>query len=405
MRIVQPLRNPAFVGLWLSYSASIGATSIVPTALTLMILDWQDGIADLGLALAVRTFGFLAGAVAGGHLADRYPRQGVLCGASALRSITVLTIAWILHGNIIAVSCCLFFAGAGEGISRSAYQATMADLVPDEQLQSANALTTLSMRIALTIGPLIAVAIHSRFGSLLGLQLAGGLWALSAFAAFALRRFHSTDEGMQRPRTNALADFRAGLTEAFRHRWFVAGLLALLVWLGLGNSIQQLLLPVISRAHLDGDAFIGIALGAYSVGALVGGLVMGSVRLRRPGILAFCGLALFGLVPLALATHSAILIVPAYFLGGFGIELFNIPWFTAIQNEVPKDMLGRVSSIDFLVSYGAAPLALAVMPLALETVGQRTSLLSVGAIVLIVPIVLLMVPSASRLKEADLKRI
>ncbi|TPN33585.1 MFS transporter [Mesorhizobium sp. B2-3-3] len=400
MRIVQPLRNRAFAGLWLSYSASIVATAILPTALTLMILDWKNGIADLGIALSARTFGFLAGAVAGGYFADNWSRQRVLSSASALRSVAVLVIAWVPHANILSVSCCLFFAGAGEGTFRSAYQASMADLVPGDQLQSANALTTLSMRIALTVGPLIAVALHGRLGPLFGLQLAGALWALSALASLTLqRRLHACDRTTPASGTNILADFRAGLAEAFRHRWFVAGLAALLVWLGLGNSVQQLMLPVISRAHLGGDAFIGIALGAYSVGALAGGIAMGSMRMRRPGALAFCGLALFGLVPLALATHSAILIISAYFLGGIGIELFNIPWFTAIQNEVPKEMLGRISSIDFLISYGAAPLALAAMPAALAAIGPGNALVSIGLIVATVPIIALLVPSAPEFKE------
>lgn len=196
-----------------------------------------------------------------------------------------------------------------------------------------------------------------------------------------------------------LADYRAGLAEALRHRWFVSGLVVLLIWLGLGNSIQQLMLPVISRSYLGGDAFIGLALGAYSVGAVAGAVFLGTFKVARPGILAFCGLALFGLVPLALYSHSAPLILLSYFLGGIGIELFNIPWFTAIQNEVPKEMLGRVSSIDFLISYGAAPLALAAMPALLQFAGEAPALLAAGMIVLIVPLLALAIPGTQQFKE------
>ncbi|NTJ61648.1 MFS transporter [Agrobacterium rhizogenes] len=400
MQILQPLRNKVFAGIWVSYSVSVAATAILPTILTLMILDWHDGIADLGIALSVRTLGFVVGAVAGGYFADRLPRQKVLCAASALRSASTLAIALFFHDRIDAISGCLFFSGAGEGIFRSAYQATMADVIPAELRQSANALTTLSLRIALTAGPLLAVAMHASFGGSFGLWAASLLWALSAAIVFGLQhRLAGRQPLCERASTSFLADYRDGLAEAFRHRWFVTGLAVLLVWLGLGNSIQQLMLPVVSRTHLGGDAFIGIALGAYSIGALTGGLVLGSVRLPRPGIMAFLGLSLYGLVPLALYSHSGTLIVISYFLGGAGIELFNIPWFTAIQNQIPKDMLGRVSSIDFLVSYGAAPLALAAMPTLLFAIGQEAALVLVGVIVLVLPVLALTVPGVLEFKE------
>ena len=400
MHILQPLRNPVFAGIWVSYSISVVATAILPTILTLMILDWHNGISDLGVALSLRTLGFVVGAVAGGYFADRLPRQKVLCGASALRSLSVLAIALFFHDKILAISACLFLSGAGEGIFRSAYQATMADVIASDLRQSANALTTLSLRIALTAGPLLAVAMHAGFGAKFGLFAASFFWALSAVIIFSLQRRLANPVGLaKREAKSFVADYREGLVEALRHRWFIAGLAVLLVWLGLGNSIQQLMLPIISRSYFGGDAFIGIALGAYSIGAVAGGIFVGTFRVSRPGMLAFIGLALFGLVPLSLYSHSGPLIILSYFLGGAGIELFNIPWFTAIQNEIPKDMLGRVSSIDFLVSYGAAPLTLAAMPTLLLLIGQGPALLLVGGIVIAVPMLALLVPGVKELKE------
>lgn len=49
--------------------------------------------------------------------------------------------------------------------------------------------------------------------------------------------------------------------------------------------------------------------------------------------------------------------VAAYVVAGLGIELFNVPWFTATQREVEPGKLARVSSLDFLFSYGLAPRA------------------------------------------------
>ncbi|WP_420006486.1 MFS transporter [Arenibacterium sp. LLYu02] len=348
MMILSPLKNRAFANLWLSYSASSAATALLPTTLTLLILDWDSGLSALAIALSARTIGFLAGALVGGQIADRYPRLAVLSGTSALRSLAVLAIATCFADMLWALAVCLLLAGAGEGGFRSAYQAAMADMVPAGLRQGANALTTLSARIAQIAGPLLAVAVYAALGAMVSLCLAAAFWALSASLVWILRASvaapnSGTDAGediglqatLKRQKGEALggggmtagfwAAWGEGLNEARRHRWFLAGLTALLVWLGLGNSVQQLLLPVISREHLGGDAFLGYALGAYSFGALCGGILLGTINLRRPGMIAFIGLALYGLVPLALFSQSVPLILLAYTLVGSASRCSTFP--------------------------------------------------------------------------------
>jgi hypothetical protein len=61
-------------------------------------------------------------------------------------------------------------------------------------------------------------------------------------------------------------------------------------------------------------------------------------------------------------------------VAGVGIELFNVPWFTAAQREVAPDKLARVSSLDFLLSYGLAPLGLALIAPAIDAFGARAVL-------------------------------
>jgi len=400
MNLFQPLQNKGFASLWVSYTLSIAATTILPTAITLAILDWHKGLGALGIALSARTFGFLAGALVGGQVSDRFSRQQVLVVASAIRGLSVLAVAWVFLRDVPAISCCLFLAGAGEGAFRSAYQSMMPEVLKQGLLQQGNALTTLSARIIQTGGPVLAVMLYGIAGAGVTLSIAGGCWLLAAGMVLMTRRsFAAACPASSGGKIGIWAAYREGLIEARRHRWFLAGLAVLLIWLGLGSSMQQLILPVVSRTSLGGNTFVGIALGTYAAGALLGGVLLGYVQPARPGIMAFCGLALYGLVPLALIVGSAPLILFAYFLGGLGIELFNIPWFTAIQREVPREMLGRVSSIDFLVSYGAAPLALAALPAFIERFGQNTSLLIAGVTVLFVPLVALAIPSARAFRE------
>ena len=392
------LRHPAFRSIWISYTASSAATAILPTALTLYVLDTRGAVTTLGLVLGARTVGFLLGALLGGVVVDQSPRRLALAGSSGLRGVATLAAIPAFATSIWVICVCVLLAGVGEGVFRSAYQAVMAEVVGDQDRQAANAATTLSLRMCLTAVPLATTLSYAWLGGGATLALAGLLWLGSSAIVVTLKL--RAEAARERKRSgNLLQEYRDGLREASRHRWFAAGLGALAIWLATTYSLQQLILPLVSRERFGGNTLIGIALGSYSVGAIAGALVLGRWTPKRPGLLAFAGLSLYALVPLALLVSSPSLIVLAYLLGGIGIELFNIPWFTAIQREVPKEMLGRVSSLDFLVSYGMAPLGLAGLPYLIAWFGQSTVLVVCGLATGLAAFAVLAVPGARALAD------
>jgi hypothetical protein len=85
-------------------------------------------------------------------------------------------------------------------------------------------------------------------------------------------------------------------------------------------------------------------------------------------------------------------VVASYVATGIGIELFNVPWFTATQREVDPRLLARVSSVDFLLSYGLAPLGLALIAPAIATFGAGPVLLGCALACLLAPAAAMLVP-------------
>ncbi|WP_051371102.1 MFS transporter [Mesorhizobium loti] len=398
--MLELLRNRTFAAVWFCYTTSVIASAAIPTAITLQIVD-HGGVAQLGIVLAARTAGFLVGAVFGGMATDRFPRWVVLAASCGVRGVAALAAASAIAGPFELVAICLALIGAGEGTFRSAYQALIVEIVGPGDRQRANAVNTLSMRLALTAGPVAVVWVYSQCGSVATLTASGLLWLLSAGLVLALW-LRDRDFGKGRANgasRNVVTEYAEGLKEALRHRWFVGGLMALTVWLGFGFSIQQLALPFVSRNVFGSDVFIGLSLGAYSAGAICGAFLLTRWTPRRPGSLGFVGLAAFSLVPFSLVGSSPMLIVAAYFIGGVGIELFNVPWSTAIQNEVPKELIGRVSSLDFLVSYGVAPLTLAFLPAAIALCGRDIVTVGCGLLVLCSSLGALAVPGADILRD------
>jgi predicted MFS family arabinose efflux permease len=90
-------------------------------------------------------------------------------------------------------------------------------------------------------------------------------------------------------------------------------------------------------------------------------------------------------VPLVLfaVAAPAWAVVAAYGLAMACLGFLNPVWETAVQQEVPPEVLARVSAYDWLVSLGAMPLGYALGPLLAREFGYAWPL-TVAAILVLV---------------------
>jgi predicted MFS family arabinose efflux permease len=137
-----------------------------------------------------------------------------------------------------------------------------------------------------------------------------------------------------------------------------------------------------------------------AVGALAGGALSLRWRLRRPLIVAHLGLALTALQLAALVGPSPILVsMAAAVAAAAGVSFVNNVWVTAIQRLIPEEVLSRVSSYDWLVSFTVAPLGYAAVgPLSGRIGATGVLLLAVGCVCVAVAAVLL-VPRVRSLRQ------
>lgn len=392
-----------FVRLWTGSTASGLATWALPFVLGLAVLDASLSAGELGVALAFRTLGFLAAVPVSGVLADRSGRRKTVLWASIAAAAGIpLIVASLSVTGVLAFGLLLSgaaIAGIGQGACRPAYQALMPLVVNRDGLQAANAAMSISVRVSNLVGPALATATAMAFGVSASLFAIFVLWVVSAFAPpfppeIVATTAHSEERG--NPLRRFVAELREGLDEARLHPWFIAGLGALTAVIATGYSVTGVLLPAISRDVFDGPELLVAAAMAYTFGALCGALIMARWRPLNQGWWALGGLALYCLVPLSLLVPVHIAIpIAAFYLAGVGIELFNVPWFTAIQREVRPERLARVSSLDFMLSYGLAPLGLAAIAPLSQQLGTLSILAAYALVCLFAPIVA-MFPASSR---------
>lgn len=390
------LRDPAFLRLWAGTTASGLATWALPFVLGLAVLHRDLGAAGLGLVLAARTLGFLAAVAVGGVLADRHARRAVVLWSALAAAVATPLLAAGLGRSLVLMTAAAALAGAGQGACRPAFQALTAETVEPERRQQANAAMTMAVRGSTLAGPALT-ALLAAFLDVGALLLGIGLlWLVAALipgkgTAAATATATGSEPAL---RAGFRAEFLEGMREARRHPWFLAGLAALVTVIALGYSATSVALPLISRDRYGTEWVLAAAVTAYTVGALGGALVIARWRPRSPGWAAFAGLAAYGLAPLSLMLPvHPVVVVAAYAVAGIGIELFNVPWFTATQREVAPDKLARVSSLDFLVSYGLAPVGLALIAPAIEAFGVTAVLGACAGACFLVPAAAALVPT------------
>ncbi|OLE34309.1 MAG: hypothetical protein AUG45_04875 [Ktedonobacter sp. 13_1_20CM_3_54_15] len=305
----------------------------------------------------------------GGVVADRFPRQQVMLWSDASRAVAVLLIAafGVMHllqlWHLILLA--LFF-GTVRGFFSPAYQSIIPQLVGKGDLASANSLTELSYQFYCSLGPMLGASCVAFAGPAAAFAFDGLTFLVSALCLITQRLpvplCPATMASAQLPRQGirtAVSEMREGLryVAGSTFLWVTIALAALFTVGGAGSLVVALP-KLVHDVYGQGVWLLGAVHAAGGIGSLVAILLAGHLnRLRRRGItmyLMMIGMSmafiLFGL-PLPRGVEPVVACL-AMVLVKFGQAVYQILWLTVMQEIVPDDRLGRVSSIDQLGGYG-----------------------------------------------------
>ncbi|MEV4534882.1 MFS transporter [Asanoa sp. NPDC049518] len=368
------LFTPPFRAFFLGRLVSLAGGAMTPVALAFAVLDASGRPGHLGIVLACQLVPHLTLLLVGGVVADRLPRRAVLVAANLGAGLTQGAIALVLitgSYRLWLVAGLALLAGAWEAFTSPALRGIVPELVGPDQLQRANSLLSATRSAVLIVGPTVAGLV---------VVAAGGGWAIAvdavsfvAAAAFLARL----------PRVAPATAARAGLLHDIRDGWRAFAAIPWVWPVALAYAVinlvnvgpWQILGPALTQQR-SGEAAWGVVLSVRAVGLLVMSVVMYKLAPRRPlrfgrlaGALGACSL-----IALGLGLHPVGLAACA-FLGGVGFAASGITWESAVQQHVPSAQLGRVSSIDDLLSFAAIPAGqLLVGPAAALWGGARVAL-------------------------------
>ncbi|MGV9306053.1 MFS transporter [Nonomuraea sp. NPDC003727] len=390
------LRNPAFRMIALAQLGFVVGEQVLAVAVTVSVLSAGGDAATVGVVLAAKGVASLCLLLVGGVWSDRLSRRRILTVMLAVDAAAA-SVPIVVGGHTAAVwlpATVLFVVGAAEAFIRPAFNAILAGSLDEDRRMSGRALVNICTRVGVITGPVI------------GTLLAGGsrvlpfVLAALVFAAAALA-LRGVAEPSWTPvaRRSLLKEATAGFAEAGRRPWLTALLLFSPVSLMFVIAPSQVLLPVLSRDMFGSYTAYGTALACYGAGGLISSVTMMAWRPRRSGVVAMCSMSLYALVPLGLLYAPSIWVLfCCYLIAGFGVETYALCWDVAMYREVPDHLIGRITSLAWLATFGLMPFGQAVTGPLTNLTGDQAVLLGAAGLVLVIPPCLLLVPGMTHLR-------
>ncbi|HEY6834987.1 MAG TPA: MFS transporter [Gaiellaceae bacterium] len=381
-RLLTPLRHRDFRVLW-----SGMAVSLIGDGIFLIAIAWEAyalwnapaSLSIVGIAMTVPTIAFL---LLGGVLSDRHDRRLLMLWADLVRAAAVACLAVLVFTQALRlwelVALVALYA-CGTAFFIPAFEAVVPDLLPAADLPAANSLDQFVRPVALRlIGPLLGGWLVAS-GAGLAFIVDAASFGASALAVLAI---HARPKVSAQPGSHTAA-MREGLRFIRKRVWLwgtlVAAAAAYLVFLG----PSEVLLPYVVKNELHASARdLGLVFAAGGVGAVGAALWMGQRGHPRRDVTVMYAtwtLATLAIAGYGLATSSWQLMLVCLVFNALETA-GTIVWATIKQYNVPSAMLGRVSSLDWLISIGLLPISFALTAPVAGLVGVRATLVGAGIV-------------------------
>jgi MFS family permease len=376
---VAALRHKLFRRYFTGVLLSLTGSWIEAGAFGYVVLLLGGSAATLGLIGFLNTIPNLAFALPAGVLADRFDRRKVLLlfqGAN-MGVALALAVLWATGELTVFLMGVLAFLGGTFGtLSFPAFQAQLASTVPEEDLESAVALNSLSLQVARFVGPAIAGFLLASAGPtwVFGVNAFSFLAVLGALALLPPSRGHLATAALGVGRS-----LKEGLQYVFGQR-SMASLMILMMLAGLfATPPVAFMIPGLVRFQLhEGATTLGILISLVGLGSVLGSLAL--LRLASRVNKGEPAIACYLVCAAAIAVIGFSTSVPLSFalavVGGFTGVVFIGLSTVVVQAMTPPELRARAMAIWAACFVGVLPLG------ALVTAGLAAWLGAGGAVAL-----------------------
>ncbi len=391
-----------FTIIWGGQFFSILTSSLVNFAIIIW-LSLQTGSAEMLAWAAIA--GMLPQTLVGpftGALIDRWNRKRIMMLADtfiALCTLILSVLFWLDIAQLWHIFILLGLRSIGSAFHMPAMQASVPLLAPANQLTRVAGINQIIASVSQIGGPALGALMITVWDIeyVLIFDVAGALMAVTSLFFVHI----PNPEKVEKHERDILKEMKEGAMIVLRNKGLSLVFLYSILVLFFIVPIS-VLFPLMTLDYFGGTEFqAGIVEAVWSIGALVGGAVMGAkvYNVNRVKLInwtyvllgasfMFSGiLSPNGLVWFAILTG----------ISGIAGSVYNAAFTSLVQTKIDATALGRVFSTFYAIALIPAMLGLIGIGFIADTIGLNTSFILCGILIILLGMIAFLTPSAMQL--------
>ena len=348
---VSVLKNRDFLALWLGQLVSRIGDTIATVAGLVLINEYaaKPGIAVVVIAIVMTIPSLFA--LASGVLIDRFSRKGVMILTDLLRAGAALLPLLVHRADQFYILYIAAFAiNAFGAVFAPARNASIPNMVKEEQLLTANALIQATDLASLIVGASLATLVIGLFSTSAAFIMDSASFLLSALLIFVAQIPSAKPAAVVSATIGTFRSFWSSFTEGLRYirgHQYLLQLMAITLMATLGLSATVLLaVAYFNKLFNVGSQYLGLLQTMEGLGMAIGAVLVGAyASWARSRQIVSAAMILLGLGTLAFA------LAPRYWMVLVGALVVGLCVVSArstlaamTQALVPDSRRGRVES-------------------------------------------------------------
>jgi MFS family permease len=359
---VQVLRNHDFFALWLGNLISVLGNDFHFIALLWLVNQLTKSTLSVGIVMTCTFLPPLFFGLFAGVFVDMWNRKITMIACDIIRAILVLLIPILYYSGLLQfwnICVIVFLISFLNIFHESANRSIIPNLVRPKELVTANSISEVSFQLTNIFGSALAGILISIIGTVNIFFIDSFSYLFSALMIFTIRF-----AGLQLDiRLEGAKDILARVWEGLKTIRANTIILTLIIMMAIMNFALgpfNVLTPRLSEEVLKaGSAGLGFIMSAFSVGMLIGALLVGSLGKKiSVGRSITLGVLIsgffFSIFALSKNLSNSLILVAIF---GFSFAAPKVYGISVIQNLVPNSIRGRIFSIQMLLSNIMFPLS------------------------------------------------
>ena len=339
----------------------------IHTVTTMWLVKEMSGSASaMALVFSANTIPRIIFSLFGGVSVDRYDRKTILVLSDTLRAVGVfglVLLTFIDQLQVWHVALFSAFNGAVASFFGPAVSATVPTIVEEKELQKANALNGMSVRVAGILGGALGGVVLGVSGTWGGYLVDTVSYAVSAILIFSMTipKLEQLRTGLVIPGFSGVwQDFKDGWMYIFSQGWLLAIVLLSVITTFVTLPAAQLIPALADELTLTDPTQLGLLWSSMTLGMFLGAFFLNSVKQvanKTLGVLISALICAGSSVLIGISQNYSVTL-GSFALMGFSLSTSMLLTTTLFQTIVAREMQGRFFGNTGLLTLGIQPLVL-----------------------------------------------